>query len=114
MSIGFKMNGRIGRKEYLISSLMVTLLAVAASIAALSFALGNSQSDTPNVIAIAATLVSYVMQSALMVRRFHDLGKPGWHYWLTLVPFYNLYVGVILLFTQGAKGSNQYGPEPAA
>jgi uncharacterized membrane protein YhaH (DUF805 family) len=113
MSIGFTMNGRIGRKEYVTSSLVVVGLTYAAALA-LGFAAGASGNDAINAIAIVVTLVGCVMQGALMVRRFHDLGKPGSHYWLTLIPFYNLYVGVFLLFTQGVKGSNQYGPEPAA
>jgi len=113
MSIEFTMNGRIGRKEYVTSSVVVVGLTYAAALA-LGFAAGVSGNDAMNAIAIVVTLVGCVMQGALMVRRFHDLGKPGWHYWLTLIPFYNLYVGVILLFTQSVKGTNQYGPEPAA
>jgi uncharacterized membrane protein YhaH (DUF805 family) len=113
MSIGFTMSGRIGRKEYITSSLIVVGLTYAAALA-LGFTAGATGNDAMNAIAIVVTLVGCVMQGALMVRRFHDLGKPGWHYWLTLVPFYNLYVGIVLLFTESAKGANQYGPEPAA
>jgi uncharacterized membrane protein YhaH (DUF805 family) len=112
MSIGFTMNGRAGRKEYITSSLVVVGLTYVAALA-LGFAAGASGNDALNAIAIVITLVGCVMQSALMVRRFHDLGRPGWHCWLTLVPFYNLYLGVILLITESAKGANQYGPEPA-
>jgi uncharacterized membrane protein YhaH (DUF805 family) len=39
------------------------------------------------------------------VRRMHDVGKSGWY---LLVPFYNL----ILAFTEGDKGDNQYGNDP--
>lgn len=113
MSLGISMKGRIGRKEYITSSLVIVGLTYAAALA-LGFAAGASGNDAMNVIAIVVTVVGCLMQSVLVVRRFHDLGKPGSHFWLTLVPFYNLYIGVILLSTQGAKGANQYGPEPAA
>lgn len=39
------------------------------------------------------------------VRRMHDVGKSGW---FLLVPIYNL----ILAFTEGDKGDNQYGSDP--
>jgi uncharacterized membrane protein YhaH (DUF805 family) len=39
------------------------------------------------------------------VRRMHDVGKSGW---FLLVPIYNL----ILAFTEGNKGDNQYGIDP--
>ena len=35
------------------------------------------------------------------------------HYWLFFVPFYNIYLGLVLLFTRGVQGNNQYGPDPA-
>jgi uncharacterized membrane protein YhaH (DUF805 family) len=47
----------------------------------------------------------------LMIRRFHDLGKPGNHVWLTLIPFVNLYYGLPLFFKKGVLGSNQFGNE---
>jgi uncharacterized membrane protein YhaH (DUF805 family) len=114
MSIKLTMKGRIGRKDYLVSSLMVAVLTYAVALTALSFALGESGNDIPNVIAIVVSVVGFILQSALMVRRLHDLGKPGWHYWLALVPFYNLYLALNLIFTQSVKGDNRYGPEPTA
>ena len=39
------------------------------------------------------------------VRRMHDVGKSGW---FMLVPIYNL----VLVFTEGSKGDNQYGTDP--
>jgi len=42
----------------------------------------------------------------------HDLGKPGWHYWLMYIPLYNVYLSLVLLFTKGATGPNQYGEDP--
>ena len=42
---------------------------------------------------------------AVGVRRMHDTGKSGW---FLLIPFYNL----ILLFSAGDEGVNEYGPDP--
>ena len=42
---------------------------------------------------------------AVGVRRMHDTGKSGW---FLLIPIYN----IILLCTDGDKGTNKYGPDP--
>ena len=39
------------------------------------------------------------------VRRMHDVGKSGWFF---LIPLYN----IILCFTEGQHGENEYGPDP--
>jgi len=41
------------------------------------------------------------------IRRMHDVGKSGW---FMLIPIYNL----ILAFTEGDKGPNEYGEDPKA
>lgn len=42
---------------------------------------------------------------AVAVRRMHDVGKSGW---FILIPIYNL----ILAFTEGEKGNNEYAMDP--
>lgn len=42
---------------------------------------------------------------AVGVRRMHDVGKSGWY---VLIPIYNL----ILAFTDGNVGPNEYGADP--
>jgi len=44
---------------------------------------------------------------AVGIRRMHDTNKSGW---FILIPIYNL----VLLATDGNKGSNKYGPDPKA
>jgi len=51
------------------------------------------------------TLAVLIPGIAVGVRRMHDVGKSGW---FLLIPIYNL----ILAFTEGEKGTNQYGPDP--
>jgi uncharacterized membrane protein YhaH (DUF805 family) len=46
------------------------------------------------------------------VRRLHDLGRSGWQFWLFLVPFYNIYLSLVLCFTRGSDSENEYGPAP--
>jgi uncharacterized membrane protein YhaH (DUF805 family) len=58
---------------------------------------------------IPGTIIISALQ---IVKRLHDLGRPGTHYWLMLVPFYNLYLAWVLLFKKGTTGPNQYGNDP--
>jgi uncharacterized membrane protein YhaH (DUF805 family) len=50
----------------------------------------------------AATIIPYI---AVAVRRMHDQDKSGW---FILIPIY----GFILLFIEGTRGPNRFGPDP--
>jgi len=49
---------------------------------------------------------------AVTVKRLHDLDRPGWHWWLLLIPLVNIYMGLVLLFAKGTQGPNQFGRDP--
>lgn len=49
---------------------------------------------------------------AITVKRFHDIDRPGWHWWLLLIPGYNLYLAAVLLFWPGTPGPNRFGRDP--
>jgi uncharacterized membrane protein YhaH (DUF805 family) len=72
----------------------------------ISFVLGfvGGIMDT-TVLANIYTLVVLIPSIAVGVRRMHDVGKSGW---FILIPIYNL----ILAFTEGEKGENEYGIDP--
>ena len=55
-----------------------------------------------SLISLVALLLPYI---AVSVRRMHDVGKSGWY---ILIPVYNL----ILFFTNGDNGQNDYGSDP--
>jgi TonB family protein len=65
-------------------------------------------------IGLFMVCLAVVVAAFQVSKRLHDLGRPGWHYWLLLVPFYNLYLSLVLLFQKGNYGSNLYGPDPLA
>lgn len=56
-------------------------------------------------LGIIYSLAVFIPGIAVGVRRMHDVGKSGW---FLLIPIYNL----ILAFTEGEKGTNQYGVDP--
>jgi uncharacterized membrane protein YhaH (DUF805 family) len=53
-------------------------------------------------IYFAATIIPYF---AVAIRRMHDQDKSGW---FILIPIY----GFILLFIEGTRGPNRFGPDP--
>ena len=54
---------------------------------------------------ISLQMLLFLPTLGVSIRRIHDTGKSGW---FLLVPIYNL----ILMFTAGTPGPNQYGPDP--
>ena len=49
---------------------------------------------------------------AVTVKRFHDLDRPGWHWFLLFIPLYNIVLGFQLVFQKGTLGPNRYGRDP--
>ena len=78
------------------------------------FMMGMTGSDDTAASAVGGIigLVGTVMIAFAAVKRLHDLGRPGSHYWFFLVPLYNLYLGFMLLFQRGSDGNNQFGGDP--
>lgn len=72
--------------------------------------------DTPLLIIplVGAILGGIWAGIAITVKRLHDLDRPGWHWLLLAVPFYNIYLGLVLLFARGTWGPNRFGPDPLA
>ncbi|MFZ4724755.1 MAG: DUF805 domain-containing protein [Paludibacter sp.] len=86
-------SGRARRKEYWYFFLINFLIA---------FSLNFFGFSTISTIYSWAVLIPSI---AVGVRRMHDVDKSGWY---LLFPIYNL----ILLFTEGDTGRNDYGNDP--
>ena len=71
---------------------------------------------TPNPIVVFATFFLFVLifvyDMMVSIRRLHDLNRPGSHALLLFLPFYNIYLQLVLLFKKGTDGPNPYGPDP--
>ena len=107
-------NGRINRAPYLFINLgisggwmLLNLLLV-----------GVGPNPVVGILAMGVLLVAWcasvVIQAAAAVKPLHDNDRPGTHYWLLMVPFYNLYLSFHLLFTPGPMGPNRFGPDPCS
>ncbi len=63
-------------------------------------------------IMVATVLAAVLADIPITVKRLHDLGRPGWHCCLLLVPGYNVYLAGILAFRGGTLGANMHGTDP--
>ncbi|MDP2078283.1 MAG: DUF805 domain-containing protein [Sulfuricurvum sp.] len=91
----FSFNGRINRMRYwlyflLSVAIIFPFVAIGKVIPLIGFG-----------YAIFFSWASF----ALMVKRFHDLGKSGWFAIIGLIPL----VYIILGFIEGTRGDNKYG-----
>ena len=98
----FSYQGRMNRAKYFGYSLLAGFIAGAVMYFVRSIPV------VPGIV----YLLLVVVDSMFVVKRFHDIEQPGWHFWLLLIPFYNIYLAIILLFKKGTSGSNSYGPDP--
>jgi len=60
---------------------------------------------------ILVYLVSLYSSIVIGIKRLHDLDKSGHWMWFTLVPLFNLYVVVLIMFVAGTKGGNKFGED---
>lgn len=109
----FSMKGRMNRQKYFFMTLMITIVAYGLAFV-LGFAMGiaGMTSDAAGGAGFIVGIGAAIIQAFFVVKRCHDLGRSGTHYWLMYIPLYNIYFGLVLLFTKGETGPNQYGEDP--
>lgn len=59
------------------------------------------------------SLALVVPSLAVGARRLHDTGKSGWWQLIGLVPLIGAIALILFFVTDGHRGPNRYGPEPA-
>jgi uncharacterized membrane protein YhaH (DUF805 family) len=105
-------DGRIGRLQFILFYLAISIVG------GISFGLFLALGWVTTAKAYNAEVGWYVVLviitsiafASAVVRRFHDLGKSGtWWFGLYLIPLYNLYLLLQLLFQPGSSKPNQYG-----
>jgi uncharacterized membrane protein YhaH (DUF805 family) len=71
---------------------------------------GKEEAAIPMLSMLAAQLICLVF----VAKRFHDLDKSAWYILGMMVPLFNIYLAIILLFQKGTTGPNRFGPDPLA
>lgn len=103
--------GRARRSEYWYFTLFNVIVEVVLGLL-LQFTQGKSGSMIFILINAAYSLAVLIPSLAVAWRRLHDIGKPGYFYFIGLIPL----VGTILMllwYTRDSEpGTNMYGPNP--
>lgn len=107
------MDGRYNRSRYILTTAGITLATYALAFAAgLFMGMVGAGEETAAVAGGVVGILANIVAAFVIVKRLHDLNRPGAHFWLLLIPLYNIYLGLVMLFTQGTQGANRYGPSP--
>lgn len=103
----FSYHDRLNRKPYIFGCLAAGMVETAASamLDAIWFPVNL-------IVAFPVLILCVVACACLTIRRFHDLNRSGWLYFLTFIPLLNIILGFYLVFVRGTCGMNRYGPDP--
>ena len=118
--VWFAFTGRLNRKAYWLKgvlpvNMIAFVLQVFSGLAGLG--LGGGIGTTLVGMTLLVVFVPYIVFSiwvglALTIKRFHDLGSSGWWVFGFLIPFYNIWLAIKLMFFRGDVGPNRFGPDP--
>jgi uncharacterized membrane protein YhaH (DUF805 family) len=98
--------GRLGRGGY---SWRTLVLLIAEAVILPQFI--NAHSHDAQELGVPLVAGAFALLMAwFTVKRFHDMNRSGWSYFLLLIPLFNIYVGFQLLLVKGTDGPNRYGP----
>ena len=110
----FSFRGRVSRGSYFRHTLLdgAVLIAINIGIAFVARGLGGVGAVIGMLATLGALIVVIWSEIAVTVKRLHDIDRPGTHWFLLLIPVYNIYFQLLLLFKPGIAGRNRYGADP--
>ena len=104
-------SGRARRMEYWMFVLFNVIFAFVATV--IDNILGTAVEGVGYGMVYALYfLAMFVPGLAVTVRRLHDVGKSGWMYFVIFIPVIGVIWFLVLMFTDGDSGTNEYGPSP--
>jgi len=118
----FDFAGRSRRREYWLFVLFILVVDVGLMILDSKLGLGGTADSyaqfgdgsasvgfnlSGGILTMIWTVLNFIPALAAAIRRMHDQDKSGW---FLLIPFYDL----VLLFLEGTRGPNRFGPDPKA
>lgn len=106
-------SGRARRSEYwyfVLFQFIFMLLAMGVD-----NVVGSTIGELPyGVFYFILALALWLPSLAVFVRRMHDIGKSGWWFLIGLIPLVGAIWLLVLCFTEGTNGENEYGVDPKA
>ncbi|WP_071394353.1 DUF805 domain-containing protein [Bacillus tuaregi] len=101
--VGF--HGRATRQEYWMFILINFIIACLLSVLELVIGI-------PGVLTGIYGLAVFLPSLAVLVRRLHDIGKSGWWFLISFIPFIGTIVLIVFACQESQPGENQYGLNP--
>lgn len=106
-------SGRSRRSEYwyftLVNFIIIFLIALISGFTTLTSPLLSTILEILMFLYVIGIIIPAI---AVTIRRLHDIGKSGWWYCVTFVPFIGGIWLLILTCTDSQAGDNEYGPNP--
>ena len=99
----FVFEGRASKSEFWWFQLIWTASFI------LAFVFG---SESLSAFLLGIVIIIFIPLWAVGVRRLHDTGRSGFHYFWSVVPFIGSLIVLALMLADGTKGRNQYGDNP--
>lgn len=103
----FSLKGRLGRSEYIIYRLICFLTYIIISYAYIYKS--TYENGMLTTLFIISTLIHLWILLSIVIKRLHDIDKPGWYYILSWFPLINIWLECNLLFKKGISTKNNYG-----
>ncbi|MEP3275684.1 MAG: DUF805 domain-containing protein [Stappiaceae bacterium] len=117
MNLLFNFEGRIGRGKYWLGTLIQPILLLIAALVVFGlfpftyFTPDHSFTSTGWFAVAALAIFGYWTSACIIIKRYHDLDKPGVWYLMVFVPIIGpIWVLVECGFFAGTPGANDYGP----
>lgn len=108
----FLTKGRLGRKQFCIRMCLIFAFGlIPATFSALfsDVSVLGTLAALFLVISLLAIMIAYI---TISIRRFHDLGKPGWMAILQFLPGIGVVFQLYAMCAKGNAGPNTYGEDP--
>lgn len=104
-------SGRSRRKEFWMFALFNLIALFLAAI--IDNIIGTTFGEIPyGFVYVIYSLITFVANLSLSVRRLHDVGKSGWFLLIYLIPLIGAIWIFVLFCTDGETGANKYGVNP--
>ena len=109
-------DGRARRKEYwmfilfnfIIAVVLNVIFIIAVVLNVIDYILGAA------ILGSLYGLAVFLPSLAVQVRRLHDINKPWYWIFITLIPLVGAIWMIVLMATEGTRGDNDFGPDPKA
>lgn len=97
-----KFTGRLTRKQYLISMVILWIFALVIVVL-------QEASDLTAILSFPLCIIFAVLIFSVFIRRLHDLNQSGWVSIGFFLPFVNIVLAIYTFFWPGKEGKNQFG-----